>query len=244
MSHAGRPVRPWAMRRAIAILLAVTMGGNGLVMLAAGRWWYGAVAGVPETGPFNPHFVKDIGAAYLVVGAAFAWLAARPAPEARGAAMAAAAFLALHSGIHLAEAVGAPPGSPTSRAIFPASSCRPCWPSGPSPPHINQGSHAMLKALLDRVAIRPFERAFNYDAGYMRDVLAASPASFLRFSMLSGLVQRRAAPAEALAAAGIAATLREDCGPCTQIGVDIAERSGVRAEVLKAILAGDTRAMG
>jgi len=102
----------------------------------------------------------------------------------------------------------------------------------------------MLKALLDRFAIRPFERAFNYDAGYMRDVLAASPASFLRFSMLSGLVQRRAAPAEALAAAGIAATLREDCGPCTQIGVDIAERSGVRAEVLKAILAGDTRAMG
>ena len=53
------------------------MGANGVVMLAAGRWWYGAVAGVPETGPFNPHFVKDIGAAYLVVGAAFAWLAAR-----------------------------------------------------------------------------------------------------------------------------------------------------------------------
>jgi hypothetical protein len=98
------------MRRAISILLAVTMGGNGLVMLAAGRWWYGAVAGVPETGPFNPHFVKDIGAAYLVAGAAFAWLAARPAPEARGAAIAAAAFLALHAAIHLAEAAGAPAG--------------------------------------------------------------------------------------------------------------------------------------
>ncbi|HWF78405.1 MAG TPA: hypothetical protein VN694_14665 [Caulobacteraceae bacterium] len=107
------------MRRAIAILLAVTMGGNGLVMLAAGRWWYGAVAGVPETGPFNPHFVKDIGAAYLVVGAAFAWLAARPAPEARGAAMAAAAFLALHAGIHLAEAVGAPAGLADLARDFP-----------------------------------------------------------------------------------------------------------------------------
>ena len=42
----------------------------------------------------------------------------------------------------------------------------------------------MLKALLDRFAIRPFERAFGYDAGYMRDVLAASPASFLKFSVL------------------------------------------------------------
>jgi len=102
----------------------------------------------------------------------------------------------------------------------------------------------MLKALLDRLAIRPFERSFDYDADYMRDVLEASPASFLKFSMLSGLVPRRAAPAAALAAAGIAATLREDCGPCTQIGVDIAQRSGVPAAVLRAILAGDETAMG
>jgi hypothetical protein len=50
--------------------LAVMLAANGAVMLAAGRWWYGAVPGVSETGPYNPHFVKDIGAAYLVVGAA------------------------------------------------------------------------------------------------------------------------------------------------------------------------------
>jgi hypothetical protein len=102
----------------------------------------------------------------------------------------------------------------------------------------------MLRALLDRFAIRPFERTFSYDADYMRDLLAASPATFLKFSVLSGLTPRRDAPAEALAAAGIAATLREDCGPCTQIGVDIAERSGVPGDVLKGILAGDVRAMG
>jgi hypothetical protein len=95
------------------------MGGNGLVMLAAGRWWYGAVAGVPETGPFNPHFVKDIGAAYLVVGAVFAWLAARASPEARGAAIAGAAFLALHAGIHVAEAAGAPAGLADLARDFP-----------------------------------------------------------------------------------------------------------------------------
>ena len=102
----------------------------------------------------------------------------------------------------------------------------------------------MLRALLDRLAIRPFERAFNYDASYMRDLLDASPATFLKFSVLSGLSPRRAAPADALAAAGIVATLREDCGPCTQIGVDIAERTGVPGEVLKAILAGDLQGMG
>jgi hypothetical protein len=107
------------MRRAISILLALTMGGNGLVMLAAGRWWYDAVAGVPMTGPFNPHFVKDIGAAYLMVGAAFAWLAARPAPEARGAAIAAAAFLGLHALIHLTEAIGMPTGLADLARDFP-----------------------------------------------------------------------------------------------------------------------------
>ena len=102
----------------------------------------------------------------------------------------------------------------------------------------------MLRALLDRFAIRPFERAFSYDASYMRPLLAARPASFLKFSVLSGLVERRDAPAEALAAAGVVATLREDCGPCTQIGVDIAVRGGVDRQVLRAILAGDTTAMG
>lgn len=106
-------------KRLVAALLALTMGGNGLVMLAAGRWWYGAVVGVPETGPFNPHFVKDIGAAYLVVGAAFAWSAARPSPIARGAALAAALLLALHACIHLAAAIGNRPGIADLARDFP-----------------------------------------------------------------------------------------------------------------------------
>jgi hypothetical protein len=57
-------------------------------------------------------------------------------------------------------------------------------------------------------------------------------------------VDRKAAPAEALAAAGIAGTLAEDCGPCTQISVDIAAANGVGPGVLRAILAGDEGAMG
>ncbi|HXQ14366.1 MAG TPA: hypothetical protein VN814_07070 [Caulobacteraceae bacterium] len=112
------PQRSLLLRLAAA-LLALTMGGNGVVMLAAGRWWYGAVAGVPETGPFNPHFVKDIGAAYLVVGVAFAWLAARPSPVARGATLAAALFLGLHACVHLAEAVGNPAGLADLARDFP-----------------------------------------------------------------------------------------------------------------------------
>ena len=92
------------VRRTLSALLAVMMGANGLVMLVAGRWWYGAVPGVTGTGPFNPHFVKDIGAEYLVVGAALGWLAARPGQLARGAVVAGAAFLLLHAGVHVADA--------------------------------------------------------------------------------------------------------------------------------------------
>jgi len=52
--------------------------------------------------------VKDIGAAYLVVGLAFGWLATRPSPLARGASVAAALFLCLHAGVHLTDALGDP----------------------------------------------------------------------------------------------------------------------------------------
>lgn len=93
------------MRRTLAGALALILTGNGLAMLLAGAWWYGAVPGVTETGPYNPHFVQDIGAAYLVAGAAMALLAARGAAWIP-AAQAGAAFLALHALIHLKDALG------------------------------------------------------------------------------------------------------------------------------------------
>ncbi len=101
----------------------------------------------------------------------------------------------------------------------------------------------MLKALFSR-QIDAFERTWNYDASYMRDLLDVSPFAFLKFSLVSSLGHGRRAPAEALAAAGIVGALAEDCGPCTQIGVDLAAKSGVKADVLRAILAGDEAAMG
>ena len=56
-----------------------------------------------ETGPFNPHFVQDIGAAFLVAGLALAARAWRPAYW--PAAVAGSAFLAAHALIHLAAIV-------------------------------------------------------------------------------------------------------------------------------------------
>jgi hypothetical protein len=76
---------------------------NGAFMLLWPETWYGFVPGVVDTGPFNPHFVRDIGAAYLVAGGGLLWFTLEK--RARPAAIAGAAFLALHAVVHLWDAV-------------------------------------------------------------------------------------------------------------------------------------------
>ena len=89
-----------------------------------------------------------------------------------------------------------------------------------------------------------FEKRYDYDASYMRDLLEADPAAFLAFSKVQGLGGYRKAPPRALVAARLVGTLAEDCGPCTQIVVRMAEEEGLPPAVLKAILTGDEAAMG
>jgi hypothetical protein len=70
------------MRRfaiALAVLLGLSMGANGIFMLADPADWYFAVPGVTSTGPFNQHFLRDIGLIFVMIGAAYVLGAARPA---------------------------------------------------------------------------------------------------------------------------------------------------------------------
>ena len=55
----------------VALALGVATEANGLFMLAAPEAWYFAVPGVTTTGPFNQHFLRDIGLIFLFIGAAF-----------------------------------------------------------------------------------------------------------------------------------------------------------------------------
>lgn len=101
-----------------------------------------------------------------------------------------------------------------------------------------------MKAII-AAAIGRFEKRYDYDATYIRDLLEASPKAARAFQgvrTLSGY--REGAPAAALAAAGLVATMSEDCGPCVQIGVKIAEENHVAADVLRGILTGDPVLMG
>jgi hypothetical protein len=84
-------------------ILGLVNLGHGLWMLAAPeRWYHDLPAGVPDTGPLNLHFVRDIGAAFATLGAACCAAAIRPAAR-RGVLLGVTLFLALHAGVHVAD---------------------------------------------------------------------------------------------------------------------------------------------
>lgn len=77
-------------------LFALGNVANGLWMLVDPAGWYANLpAAVPDFGPLNEHFVRDIGAAYVTIGAALgcaAWIAT--------ARVLAVGLAALFSGLH------------------------------------------------------------------------------------------------------------------------------------------------
>ena len=91
------------MSRILAAALGLLLGLNALAMLLASFRWYNAVPGVIATGPYNPHFVRDIGATYLVVAGGLGWFAARPV-QGWPALVAGASFQVLHSAINVFDA--------------------------------------------------------------------------------------------------------------------------------------------
>lgn len=92
--------------------------------------------------------------------------------------------------------------------------------------------------------ITKFERDFDYDAGYMRDIIDVSPRAAWLFARATAIGRfRRDAPLDACFAAGITAVRSEDCGPCTQLAVTMAERAGVSPAVLRAVLTDNADAM-
>lgn len=101
----------------------------------------------------------------------------------------------------------------------------------------------MLKFFLSRW-LSGFEKTYGYDASYMRHVLRTNPWSLAKFALGTQALDQKAAPPELLVGAGLYGTLTEDCGPCVQVGVDIATANGVDPKILRAIIAGDEAAMG
>ncbi|WP_343717391.1 hypothetical protein [Inquilinus sp.] len=62
----------------LAVLMGVLAEANGAYMLVSPDGWYFAVPGVTTTGPFNQHFIRDIGLIFLAVGTSYLFGAAQP----------------------------------------------------------------------------------------------------------------------------------------------------------------------
>lgn len=86
--------------RALLVLLGLFHILDGLAMLFAPGTWFALVPGVAMTGPFNHHFVQDVGLAFVASGTGLAWGGSKSA-YAGILAAAGAAWPALHALLHI-----------------------------------------------------------------------------------------------------------------------------------------------
>ncbi len=219
------------MRRSLAALTALFNVTNGLWMLLAGQNWYATMPGVTHTGPFNPHFVQDIGAAFLVAGLGLAARAWRPSLWPAG--VTGAAFLAAHGLIHLADILKGHVDSPTRdivAVVIPAIVA--LYASLPN-------KEFTMRQWFARRYLQSYRSRYNYDTSYMEMVLDETPEAFFKFAKIFGITNyRKVVPIEAIYAAKLTGALHEDCGPCTQLVVDMALEAGIANDQIEAVLNG------
>lgn len=79
--------------------------GNGIWMLVSPETWYHDVpAAVPDTGAYNPHFIRDIGLAYFISGVGFIWMGSNVS-RAYVVLVGQALFAAGHAVLHVIDVI-------------------------------------------------------------------------------------------------------------------------------------------
>ncbi|WP_300295558.1 hypothetical protein [Ferrovibrio sp.] len=227
---------PGPVWRGLTALLAAGLVLNGLFMLAVPGGWYAGVPGVSGTGPFNDHFVRDIGAAFIATGLGAAWAARRGQ---RSGLLPAAVFLGLHAAIHLVETLVA--GHAHGTALFvellgihlPALAALALVL--PRPSTATLARLAPAKLIEQRVAAS--EQYLGVRMDYMREIGRIAPVLLAKFGAIAGLSRQDVtAPAEALHFATLGAVQVDDCGECVQIHVNLALKDGIAPAHLQAAL--------
>ena len=94
----------------------------------------------------------------------------------------------------------------------------------------------MIKTLINS-QIAKFERLYDYDMSYARELLDIDLKAMLLFNKVMPLAKyHRDIPVDAWFTAKIVGGMHEDCGPCTQLVVRMAEQAGVPAATLRAVV--------
>jgi AhpD family alkylhydroperoxidase len=238
---AERPAREAGLARIwIARLLALVLAANAAYMLFAAEAWYRSVPGVTATGPFNHHFVGDVGVAFLAAAVALFVGSLKPERLA-GFALPAAIFLAGHALLHLfgyglhAEASGT---WLTDIVAIHLPALIALWLALPPAPKGVVG--AALSGQVIEAMIRYGEKKLGVSLDYLREIAANAPASFRLLGRVSQLGQSMK-PVDRHAAhlAGLAAAMHDDCGTCVQIHINLARQDGVSEDTLRRAVMGE-----
>ena len=101
----------------------------------------------------------------------------------------------------------------------------------------------MRKFLARRILHKTSQR-YGYDTSYLQMMLNVSPAAFFKFAPVAKAASHReVVPVEASFAARITGAMAEDCGPCTQLTVDMALESGMAKDQIEAVVRREVGAM-
>jgi hypothetical protein len=101
-----------------------------------------------------------------------------------------------------------------------------------------------MRSWIARRTLRAFAKRYGYDVSYLEMMLNCSPSAFFKFApVMKASAHREAVPIDASFAAKIVGALAEDCGPCTQLVVDMALEAGMARDQIEAVLRRDPRAM-
>ncbi|WP_190365973.1 hypothetical protein [Pseudoalteromonas sp. S16_S37] len=94
----------------------------------------------------------------------------------------------------------------------------------------------MIRYFLNKMLLA-MKHKYDYDIGYMQDVLNADLIAFIKFMGFQSLSAHcKNVPAEVIYAARLRAIIWEDCGPCTQLVTNMALEDNVSAKTIAGII--------
>lgn len=94
----------------------------------------------------------------------------------------------------------------------------------------------MIRYLLNKTLLS-LKRRYDYDVQYQQDILTSDLGAFLKFAGFQVMSCHSAGlPAGPLHAARLRAVISDDCGPCTQLAVNMALEANLEADIVRAIV--------
>jgi hypothetical protein len=101
-----------------------------------------------------------------------------------------------------------------------------------------------MRKFIARRMLRGFSKRYSYDTSYAEAMLNDAPAAFFKLApLMKASDHREVVPVETSFAAKLTGVLAEDCGPCTQLCVDMALEAGMARDQIEAVLRRDLKAM-